>query len=638
MGRRTGFIVGGIALLALSSSAVAAPSPTHVRFTAAGDIATSTSTAGAVLSKVGAADPDAHFALGDLSYGVTGAEQSWCDFVTSRVGPGFPFELLAGNHESNGVNGNINDFSACLPNQLSGVVGTYGRQYYVDVPQENPLIRFVMISPALPFPDGTTWSYAAGTPRYNWTASAIDGARAADIPWVVVGMHKPCLSVGVYGCDVGAALVNMLLAKRVDVVLSGHEHAYMRTKQLGLGTGCASLTIGGYDADCVVDGDSSMTAGAGTVFGVVGTGGVTLRDINSSDPEAPYFAATSGANQNATFGFGSFDVTPDEMTVSFVRAAGGTFSDAFTLTRGAAPPNQPPTARFTSSNEGLTVDLDATGSSDSDGGVASYTWAFGDGQAGAGVTPEHTYANAGTYDVTLTVTDDAGATGSVTHQVSVATEQVVASDQFERTLTNTWGSADVGGPWTVATSPGVSSVSGGKGHSSMGAPGRGPVSLLQGVQARDVEVTFELGLDKVPAGTNARVDHTLYLRQTTSGDYRAMVRVRSDGAVFVDIVRYLAGAGTTQIGAQLALPGLTYTAGDTLVVKARATGVGPTNLMLKVWKLGTPEPAGWAITRTDATTSLQAPGIIGLSPYLSSRATNAPVQARYDHLVATLLP
>ena len=72
--------------------------------------------------------PDLNLALGDLSYGATGAEQAWCDFVTARVGAGFPFELLAGNHESNGQNGNINDFSACLPNQLPGVVGTYGRQ------------------------------------------------------------------------------------------------------------------------------------------------------------------------------------------------------------------------------------------------------------------------------------------------------------------------------------------------------------------------------------------------------------------------------------------------------------------------------------------------------------------------------
>ena len=80
------------------------------------------------------------------------AEQTWCDFVTDRVGEGYPFELISGNHESNGLNGNINDFSSCLPNQLPGAVGTYGRQYYVDVPADNPIARFIMISPSLRLP------------------------------------------------------------------------------------------------------------------------------------------------------------------------------------------------------------------------------------------------------------------------------------------------------------------------------------------------------------------------------------------------------------------------------------------------------------------------------------------------------
>ena len=59
----------------------------------------------------------------------------------------------------------------------------------------SPLVRFIHDLARTTFPD-STWSYAAGTPRYNWTAAAIDGARAAGIPWVVVGMHKPCLTSG----------------------------------------------------------------------------------------------------------------------------------------------------------------------------------------------------------------------------------------------------------------------------------------------------------------------------------------------------------------------------------------------------------------------------------------------------------
>src|SRR3712207_5279244 len=205
------------------------------------------------------------------------------------MGAGFPFELIAGNHESNGQDGNINDFSACLPNQLQGLVGTYGRQWYVDVPRVNPLVRFIAVSPALPFPD-STWSYAAGTPRYNWTVVAIDGARANDIPWVVVGVHKPCYSMGVYTCEIGADFTNMLISKRVDLVLHGHEHLYQRSHQIGTRTGCTALVPGSYDADCVADSDGTMNQGVGTVFATSGLGGQEQRTVNTSDAEAPYFA------------------------------------------------------------------------------------------------------------------------------------------------------------------------------------------------------------------------------------------------------------------------------------------------------------------------------------------------------------
>ena len=71
-------------------------------------------------------------------------------------------------------------------------------------------------------------------------------------------------------------------------------------------------------------------------------------------------------------------------------------------------PNNPPMAAFTSSCQNLTCGFNGTSSTDTDGSIASYAWAFGDSTTGSGATPAHAYGAAGTYHVTLTVTDDGG--------------------------------------------------------------------------------------------------------------------------------------------------------------------------------------------------------------------------------------
>ena len=76
--------------------------------------------------------------------------------------------------------------------------------------------------------------------------------------------------------------------------------------------------------------------------------------------------------------------------------------------------NLAPIANFTGMCDKLACTVNAATSSDPDGTIASYAWNFGDGSNAAGVNAAHTYASGGAVTVTLTVTDNGGATAAKT--------------------------------------------------------------------------------------------------------------------------------------------------------------------------------------------------------------------------------
>ena len=88
--------------------------------------------------------------------------------------------------------------------------------------------------------------------------------------------------------------------------------------------------------------------------------------------------------------------------------------------------NTGPTASASASPTSATVDesidFDASGSSDPDGTITSYEWAFDDGASAEGATVTHSYGAAGEYTATVTVTDDDGASDTASVTVTVESD------------------------------------------------------------------------------------------------------------------------------------------------------------------------------------------------------------------------
>lgn len=86
---------------------------------------------------------------------------------------------------------------------------------------------------------------------------------------------------------------------------------------------------------------------------------------------------------------------------------------------GGGPVNFPPTASFSDNCTDLSCSFDGSASSDSDGSIVAFAWDFGDGNSATGASASNTYASAGSFSVSLTVTDDGGATNTSSRNIEV---------------------------------------------------------------------------------------------------------------------------------------------------------------------------------------------------------------------------
>lgn len=209
------------------------------------------------------------------------------------------------------------------------------------------------------------------------------------------------------------------------------------------------------------------------------------------------------------------------------------------------------------------------------------------------------------------------------------------SDDFARTSSSSWGSADTGGAYTLVGTASDFNVSGGWGTIST------PVNVtrradLNATDLLETDWLFKFKVSAIPVGGNLAVYG--YVRGVDSNNsLRATVRFKPTGNITLALDKFIANSLTSNIqpgGAEYDT-GITPGAGTVYWLRVQAAGANPTILRARLWADGGSEPSTWPVSASVTDSQVQVASSLLIGSFGASSITNAPIVVSFGNARGT---
>lgn len=190
----------------------------------------------------------------------------------------------------------------------------------------------------------------------------------------------------------------------------------------------------------------------------------------------------------------------------------------------------------------------------------------------------------------------------------------IARDTWARTLSNDWGTADIGGTWVYWGSGSFMYVNQGTASMQLSSALQRMVTLPVSKTAVLMRTWFSWN----GIYGDAVMHNTVIGRLVPGGSqttYQARVRIESGNVIRLRIQR-----DETELGGSSYVHPNAYTANTKMYLVLEVSGTNPTLIRAKFWLDGETEPTSWTLSATDSTSTGQGAGDIGLRGNLTTSA------------------